>query len=93
MFLFTLHSPIQLELMQATKLQISYIQQIKIEKFDIVEYFQHFGYKERDVADASFKDLVNTILLLANVLRNDIKRFAEFHHETDFVVIYHYSFR
>lgn len=86
MFLFSLHSPLQSEMLQANSLQLSYVQQLKIEKFSIVEYFQHFAFKNREVANGSFKDLVSIILALANVLSKDFKHFAEFHRKNDYAV-------
>ncbi len=52
------------------------------DKFDIVEYFKLFNYKDRETANKSFRDLIHAILCLPTVGKN-LASFAEFHYIND----------
>lgn len=87
MILFSLHSHSVPEavMQSSSNTQLKYIEQMQTTKFDIVEYFKLFDYKDRETANNSFRDLINTILSLPNANRS-LTLFAEFHYINDCAV-------
>lgn len=86
MMLFSLHSIFaQPTTIQADNKLLKYVQKIKVCDFSIVDYFQYFGFKERHLANATFKELISAVLTHPKAEKHLI-HFAESHYINDFAV-------
>ncbi|KAG2234367.1 hypothetical protein INT48_007234 [Thamnidium elegans] len=87
MMLFSLHSIFtQPTTIQTDNKLLKYVQKIKVCDFSIVDYFQYFGFKERHLANATFKELIGAILTHPKAEKHLI-HFAESHYINDFAVL------
>lgn len=86
MMLFSLHSIFtQPTVSQTDNRLLSYVQKTNVNEFNIVNFFQYFGFKERNPANATFKELISVIMNQSKPGK-DILEFAQSHYINDYAV-------